>query len=96
MVTLSPDDVRGDAQPRDVTVVMDVSGSMSGEKIDQARAALHQLLSTLSTEDRFRLLSFSNSVRAFDRDWTRARGRGLERARSWVDRRWSAGRKPSR
>lgn len=86
MLTLSPDDARGNTQPRDVTVVMDVSGSMSGEKIDQARAALHQLLGTLSPDDRFRLLSFSNSVRAFDRDWTRARGRGLERARSWVDR----------
>ena len=85
MLTLSPDQVRGELQPRDVTVVMDVSGSMSGEKMEQAREALHQLLSSLSSQDRFRLLSFSSSVRAQARGWTYARGSGLERAREWVD-----------
>jgi len=86
MLTLSPDRATGDAQPRDITVVMDVSGSMSGEKMTQAREALHQLLGSLSSEDRFRLLSFSSSVRPFSRDWTEARGTGIERARSWIDR----------
>ena len=42
MLSLSPDRVTGERQPRDVTVVLDVSGSMSGEKIEQARAAIHQ------------------------------------------------------
>jgi Ca-activated chloride channel family protein len=86
MLTLSPDRVDGAVQPRDVTVVMDVSGSMSGEKIEQARAAIHQLLGTLSAADRFRLLSFSSGVQVYDRGWTAARGRGVERARAWVDR----------
>jgi Ca-activated chloride channel family protein len=86
MLTLSPDRVTGDVQPRDVTVVMDVSGSMSGEKIAQAKAALSQLLGTLSRADRFRLLSFSSAVRSFDRGWSSARGRELDRARAWVDR----------
>jgi Ca-activated chloride channel family protein len=86
MLTLSPDRVTGEVQPRDVTVVMDVSGSMSGEKIEQGRAALHQLLGTLSREDRFRLLSFSSGVQSYDREWTAARGGGLDRARGWVDR----------
>ena len=36
-----------DALPRDVSLVVDVSGSMSGEKMDQARAALDQALGTL-------------------------------------------------
>ncbi len=86
MLTLSPDRVAGSVQPRDVTVVMDVSGSMSGEKIEQGKAALHQLLATLSREDRFRLLSFSSAVQSYDGDWTTARGAGLDRARGWVDR----------
>lgn len=86
MLTLSPGQVRGEVQPRDVTVVMDVSGSMSGEKIEQARAALHQLLGSLSGEDRFRLLSFSSRVRAEDDSWAHARGRRLSDARDWVDR----------
>jgi len=46
MLTLSPDRNAEAVEPRDVTVVLDVSGSMSGEKIEQARQALHQLLGT--------------------------------------------------
>lgn len=86
MLTLSPDRVSGDVQPRDITVVMDVSGSMSGEKMTQARDAIHQLLRSLSRVDRFRLLSFSSAVRSYSLDWTSARGSGLERAGEWVDR----------
>jgi len=85
MLTLSPDRVAGAVQPRDVTVVMDVSGSMSGEKIVQARDALRQLLGSLSGEDRFRLLSFSSAVRVYDRDWTAARSTSVARAQEWVD-----------
>lgn len=86
MLTLSPDRVSGEVQPRDVTVVMDVSGSMSGEKMEQAREALHQLLNSLSDQDRFRLLAFSSAVRAQSRGWTDARGRGLDEAAQWIDR----------
>jgi Ca-activated chloride channel family protein len=86
MLTLSPDRVTESVQPRDVTVVLDVSGSMSGEKIEQARAAMHQLLSTLASHDRFRLLAFSSAVRSQADGWTFARGRGLDGAHGWVDR----------
>lgn len=86
MLTVSPDRDRGEIQPRDLTVVMDVSGSMSGEKIAQARDALHRLLATLSPNDRFRLLSFSSAVRMHERGWTEARPRNLDDARRWVDR----------
>jgi Ca-activated chloride channel family protein len=85
MVTLTPDPEVGAAQPKDVTVVLDVSGSMSGEKMEQARQALHQLLGSLSGEDRFRLVAFSSAVRVQSRDWVRARGGPLEDARTWVD-----------
>lgn len=85
MLTLSPGRNAGPAQPRDVTVVMDVSGSMSGEKMEQARSALHGLLGTLSAEDRFRLVSFSSAVRIQAEGWSTPRGGALERARGWVD-----------
>jgi Ca-activated chloride channel homolog len=45
---------------RDLTMVVDVSGSMSGDKMDQARAALLQSLSSLRARDRFRLIAFSS------------------------------------
>jgi Ca-activated chloride channel family protein len=85
MLTLSPDRTAESAQPRDVVAVLDVSGSMSGEKIEQAKAALHQLLTTLAPHDRFRLLAFSSGVRSHDDGWTAARDRGLSRARTWID-----------
>jgi Ca-activated chloride channel family protein len=86
MLTLSPGRDDGVRTPRDVTVVLDVSGSMSGEKIEQARQALHHLLETLTPADRFRLISFSSAVQAQSSDWSFARGAALDRARAWVDR----------
>lgn len=51
--------------PRDLTLVLDVSGSMSGRKIEQARSALAQMLRGLDASDRFRLITFSAVVRSF-------------------------------
>ena len=42
----------GERLRRDVVAVLDVSGSMSGDKLDQAKAALVQLLGTLRRWDR--------------------------------------------
>jgi Ca-activated chloride channel family protein len=85
MLTLTPDRGVAASEPRDVTVVLDVSGSMSGDKIGQAKQALHHLLSSLSEADRFRLVAFSNAVRIQSREWSSARDADLERAREWVD-----------
>lgn len=90
MLTLSPEDVQSVTQPRDLTVVVDVSGSMSGDKIDQARAAIHQLLNSLRTTnrrtpDRFRLIQFSSAVRVHAQEWTVATAASLQDAHEWVD-----------
>jgi len=63
---------RTDVIPRDVTLVLDVSGSMNGRKIEQARAAGRQLLSTLHEADRFRLIDFSSDVHTFRDDFVAA------------------------
>lgn len=85
MLTLTPGRNATRAEPRDVTVVLDVSGSMSGEKIAQAKAALRGLLGTLSREDRFRLVAFSNAIRVLDTDWSPATAPRLAEAQRWVD-----------
>ena len=90
MLTLSPEDVRTGTQARDLTVVVDVSGSMSGDKIEQARAAIHQLLNSLRTTnrrtpDRFRLIQFSSAVRVHASEWTVATVASLQGAHEWVD-----------
>ena len=85
MLTLSPGSAVGSTLPRDITAVVDVSGSMSGEKIEQAKLALLQLLSSLQPADRFRLIAFSSRVRAYQTDWSRPRGNQIEDARRWVE-----------
>ena len=85
MLTLSPGRVTGDIAPRDVTVVLDVSGSMSGDKIHQAKQAIYQLLASLDPNDRFRLISFSGAVRMHSDRWRDATGFEVARGREWID-----------
>jgi Ca-activated chloride channel family protein len=47
-------------RPRDVTFVIDVSGSMHGPALDAARAALAEALSGLDPEDSFDVIAFSD------------------------------------
>ena len=49
-------------QPTDLLVVLDVSGSMSGQKIDYARQALHQLIERVGPNDRFGLVTYESSA----------------------------------
>lgn len=65
LLSITPPPLNGARLARDVTLVLDVSGSMTGEKIRQARAAGVQLLGTLGEQDRFRLIDFSSDVRSF-------------------------------
>jgi len=75
----------GAVVPRDLSLVVDVSGSMSGQKLDQARAAMRQALGTLRPEDRFRLIAFSSGVRHFRDGFTPATAANLRDAREFVD-----------
>ncbi len=69
---------------RDLVAVIDVSGSMSGEKIQQARSALIQLLSSLREGDRFRLVAFSGGVRRYAEGWTGVTTATRRDAESWI------------
>jgi Ca-activated chloride channel family protein len=48
--------------PTDLVVVLDRSGSMSGEKIESARQAIRELVGRLGPEDRFALVTYSNDA----------------------------------
>jgi Ca-activated chloride channel homolog len=48
--------------PKDVVFVMDTSGSMAGEKIEQARTALKYCIDTLNPQDRFDIMRFSTEA----------------------------------
>ena len=47
-------------RPRDMAIVLDRSGSMSGWKMVAARRAAHALFDTLTAADRFAVLCFDN------------------------------------
>ena len=56
-------DVNYEKLPIDVTVLLDVSASVTGTVLDEMRRALHQLRADLGARDRLRLLTFDMRVR---------------------------------
>ena len=86
LLTLSPPAIAPRSTPRDVTLVLDVSGSMSGKKIEQAREAGKQLLATLTTRDRFRLIDFASDVRTFRDGPVFATRENIAAAERYLDR----------
>jgi MYXO-CTERM domain-containing protein len=65
LVTPDPTPVVDNILPRDVVLVLDTSGSMSGAKITQAKEALRGVLGGLHAVDSFALVSFSTAVHSF-------------------------------
>ena len=85
LITITPPAASGRTTPRDVTFVLDVSGSMRGEKLDQAKAAGHALLASLSRSDRFRLIDFATDVNSFRGDFVDATPANIREARRYLD-----------
>ena len=54
--------------PRDVILVLDTSGSMEGEKLNQAKEASKYVLNHLNEEDRFNVIAFSTGSKHFALD----------------------------
>ena len=61
-LTLLPPDGGDRSRPRDVALVLDRSGSMSGWKMVAARRAAARIVDTLTSVDRFAVLCFDNLV----------------------------------
>ncbi len=72
---------------RDATAVflVDVSGSMEGDAIREARAALRLCLRHLRAGDRFNVIAFSSSHRAFEREPVPFTEATLARADRWIE-----------
>lgn len=86
LITLAPPATRTRVTPRDITLVLDVSGSMSGEKMTQARAAGRQVLGTLTPRDRFRIIDFASDVRSFRDEFVFATSENLAEAEDYLRR----------
>lgn len=86
LLFLAPPPTSSEADvPRDLTFVVDISGSMSGGKMEQARTALRQAIGDLRPTDRFRLIAFSSGIREFHEGWSPVTTATLANARRFID-----------
>jgi Ca-activated chloride channel family protein len=77
--------------PVEMLYMIDVSGSMEGTSIEQARAALLQALDRLRPEDRFGILAFSSGYGEFANEPLPGTPENLAAARRYVKRLHSDG-----
>jgi Ca-activated chloride channel family protein len=85
LIAISPPAARNRALPRDVTFVVDVSGSMRGAKLEQAKAAGRAILATLERGDRFRVIDFSTDVHSYRDGFIAATPENIRDARRYID-----------
>lgn len=87
-----PLDVSDDRiMPKDVCFVLDTSGSMAGEKLEQARRAMRFCLSSLRQQDRFNIIRFATDTRPFRDALVPADAEHVAAARDEVDAMKAAG-----
>lgn len=63
LITVTPPAAVRQGMARDLTVLIDASGSMSGKPISRAKTVVEELLRSLDAGDRFEILAFANHVR---------------------------------
>ena len=76
--------------PKDVTFVVDTSGSMNGEKMEKAKDALLLCVNSLEERDNFNVVGFSTDVNPL---WSRlkpATGKNIKKARKFIKRKLRA------
>ncbi|NOT01581.1 MAG: VWA domain-containing protein [Phycisphaerales bacterium] len=75
-----------DVMAKDVALVMDTSGSMSGRKIEQARDALRFCLNNLNRQDRFTVIPFSHEPKPFREGLIDATAENVDAAVAFVEK----------
>lgn len=74
----------GEIPAKDVTFVVDTSGSMAGEKIEQAQETLRYCVSRLRPQDRFNIVRFSTASRPLFEGLTSASPENISRANAFI------------
>ncbi len=72
--------------PRDLIVLLDTSGSMSGSPLDQARRVTSALVESLNERDQLELIEFSNSARRWRHSAVFATDANRRDAQAWLAR----------
>ncbi len=74
-----------DVIEKDIIFVLDKSGSMKGEKIEQAKGALKFCINSLNDGDQFGIISFSTDVEELDNSLLEATGQNMKKAIKFID-----------
>jgi len=69
---------------REVTVVIDRSGSMAGEKLEQVRAAATQVIEGLDADEAFNIIDYASAVSTFAAAPVRKTPENIEAARRYL------------
>lgn len=91
MLLLSPsvwDDEEEEIEvvPKDVIFVFDSSGSMRGEKMEQAKEAMKFCIESLNPEDRFEVIRFSTEAEPVFEELAKASDKNRQKALKFVDK----------
>ncbi|RMF57448.1 MAG: VWA domain-containing protein [Calditrichaeota bacterium] len=87
LLTFQPPEETGlDILSKDIVFVLDVSGSMSGEKITQAKEALGYCINHLNAGDRYNIIRFSSRATALFRELQPATPENRMQTLDWLDK----------
>jgi Ca-activated chloride channel family protein len=86
-LNISPDyDIgKSDIEDKDITFVLDVSGSMAGKKLEQAKRALRFCVANLNAGDRFEIVRFSTEAEALFGTLEPAGAASRKKAEKFID-----------
>lgn len=80
-----PAEVKGGQVPKDITFIVDTSGSMAGAKMDYAKRALTTFVEQLTDKDRFNIVRFSTDVSRLSETHVYAKPEMKRQAREFID-----------
>jgi Ca-activated chloride channel family protein len=70
--------------PRDVVLLLDVSGSMAGQPLGQAKRVVSAIVATLGERDSLEMIAFASSPRRWKRGATRTTADARREAQAWI------------
>lgn len=91
LLTLVPPKIPGPGVPRDLIYLIDVSGSMHGEPLDQAKRVLLALLDRLGERDTLQMIAFADRPKRWKRAPARMTDERKREASAWIRGLVSAG-----
>lgn len=75
---------KNNIESKDITFILDVSGSMSGEKLEQAKKALLYCVHNLNANDRFNIIRFSTEAYSLFKTVEKADKRNINEAKRFI------------